>query len=112
MLTVIRTVWASGRFQVCMLLQETVAHKLWLKAHGLLLGLHVGSHFVLNKAMPSVFAEPSLLRMLKGEIPYRQVLQSMYRDGVIFAAVCAVAAAGTAYKVTTASAFTHTLVAT
>ena len=92
-------------------LQETIAHKLWLKAHGLLLGLHVASHFVLNKAMPNVVAEPSLMQMLKGEIPYRQVLQSMYRDGVIFAGILAVAAAGTAHLVTR-SASNQILVAT
>jgi len=27
-------------FLTCILLQETIAHKLWLKAHGLLLKLH------------------------------------------------------------------------
>lgn len=81
----------------CNLMQETIAHKLWLKAYGLLLGLHMGSHFVLYNAVPSVFAEPSLLRMLKDEIPYRQVMQSMCRDGVILAGICAVAAAGAAY---------------
>ena len=81
----------------CNLLQETIAHKLWLKAYGLLLGLHMGSHFVLCKALPSVFAEPSLLRMLKGEISYKQVMQSMCMDGVILAGICAVAAAGAAY---------------
>ena len=81
----------------CNLMQETIAHKLWLKAYGLSLGLHMGSHFVLYTAVPSVFAEPSLLRMLKEQIPYRQDMQSMCRDGVILAGICAVAAAGAAY---------------
>ena len=92
-------------------LQETITHKLWLKGHGVLLGLHIASHFVLNKALPSVFAEPSLMRMLKGEIPYRQVLQNMYRDGMIFAGLFAIAAAGVA-QFATRSAPIQMLVAT
>ena len=39
-------------------------------------------------------------------------MQSMYRDGVILAGICAVADAAAAYKVTTASAFSQTLIAT
>lgn len=81
-------------------LQETVAHKLWLKSHGLLLKLHVASHFVLNKALPSVFVEPSLMRMLKGEIAYRDVFYSMYRDGMVLAGILAVAGASVTHLVT------------
>ena len=54
---------------------------------------------VLNKALPSVFVEPSLMRMMKGEIPYRAVLQSMYRDGLVLAGLCALASAGIAQYV-------------
>lgn len=77
--------------------KETIAHKLWLKSHGLLLKLHTASHFVLNKALPSVFEEPSLMRMLKGEIPYREVMHSMYRDGIILAGILAAAGATVAH---------------
>lgn len=32
--------WAMGYFQTFIVLQETIAHKTWLKAYGLLLKLH------------------------------------------------------------------------
>ncbi len=39
-------------------------------------------------------------------------MQSRYRDAVILAGICAVAVAVAAYKVSTASAFSQTLIAT
>ena len=75
-------------------MQETLVHKLWLLVHALLLLLHIGVHTLLNKALPAVFAEPSMTRMLKGDLPYRAVIQSMYRDGLVLAGFLAAAVAG------------------
>ena len=82
------------RMSVCV--QETLVHKLWLVSHGLLLKTHVAIHMGLNMALPSVFAEPSMMQMPKGQVPYRSVMHSMYKDSLILAGVCAVAAASLA----------------
>ena len=63
--------------------------------------MHVLIHTVLNTALPSLFAEPSMMQMLKGQVPYRSVIHSMYRDGLILAGVCTVAVAGLAKFVMT-----------
>ena len=80
-------------------LQETAAHKLWLLGHRLLLNAHVASRTVLHKLLPGVFLEPSFMRMLKGEVPYRAVMQSMYRDGMVLAGLTAAAIASSVHLV-------------
>ena len=83
----------------CIWLQETATHKLWLLSHGLLLKLHVATHTLLHNALPGVFLEPSMTQMLKGKVPYRRVMQSMYRDGIILAGLCALAVTSIAHLV-------------
>lgn len=60
-------------------------HKLWIKAHGLLLILHMLSHTLLHKAAPAVFEEPLLMPMAMGTkvMPYRAVLHAWYRDAIM-----------------------------
>ena len=85
--------------QLCVQLQETDAHKLWLLGHRLLLNAHVVTHTVLHKLLPGVFLEPKFMQMLKGEVPYRAVMQSMYRDGMVLAGLTAAAVASSVHFV-------------
>ena len=48
---------------------------------------------------PGMFLEPSFMQMLKGEVPYREVMQSMYRDGIILAGLTAAAVASSVHLV-------------
>ena len=85
-------------------MQETAAHKLWLLAHRLLLNAHVVSHTVLHKLLPGVFLEPKFTQMLKGEVPYRAVVQSMYMDGIVLAGLTAAAVASSVHFVRSVNA--------
>ena len=40
-----------------------------------------------------------MTQMLKGQVPYRAVMQSMYRDGIVLAGLTAVAVAGSFHLV-------------
>lgn len=66
---------------------------MWLLGHGLLLKIHVATHTVLHQIAPGVFLEASMMRMLKGQVPYRTVMQSMYRDGMVLTGLCTVVVA-------------------
>lgn len=46
-----------------------------------------------------MFSEASMTQMLKGQVPYRAVMQSMYRDGIVLAGLAAVAVAGSVHLV-------------
>ena len=57
---------------------------------------HMIAHMVPHKALPSLFAEPSLMKVLKGRVPYRTVMNSMYSEGLVVVglfALCIVCAA-------------------
>ena len=71
------------------LMQEKLKHMLWLYSHKVLFMAHMIAHMVPHKALPSLFAEPSMVKMLKGKVPYRTVVESMYKDGLILAGICA-----------------------
>ena len=66
---------------------QGIAHKLWLYVHGFLLGVHMASHTLLHKAAPHVFAEPRMMPMVMGHIPYRKVTAAMYWDGSVVAGI-------------------------
>lgn len=66
---------------------QGIALKLWLSVHGLLLGVHVATHTLLHKAAPHVFAEPRMMPMVMGRIPYRKVTAVMYWDGSVVAGI-------------------------
>ncbi len=72
---------------------QDTAHKLWLFGHKLLFLLHMISHTLLHKAAPGVFAEPRMMPMVMGHIPYRAFTASMYQDGIILAGLLIAATA-------------------
>lgn len=71
-------------------MQESLKHKLWLYSNKSLFMAHMIARMVPHKALPGLFAEPSMMQMLKGKVPYRKVVNSMYKDGLILAGVCAI----------------------
>ncbi len=75
---------------------QSAAHRLWINSYGVLLKLHMATRTVLNKLVPSLFAPP-LLPMLQGSVPYRKVASDMHTDGMMWAGVLALTAAGIAH---------------
>ena len=71
-------------------------HRLWIVSYGVLLKLHMATRAVLNKLAPSFFAPP-LVPMLQGPVPYRKVTSDMHTDGMLWAGVLAITAAGIAH---------------
>ncbi|DBA86618.1 hypothetical protein WJX77_005613 [Trebouxia sp. C0004] len=72
---------------------QNAAHRLWTVSNGVLLKLHMATGTVLSKLVPSIFAPP-LLPMLQGSVPYRTVTPDMHIDGMMWAGVLAITAAG------------------
>lgn len=59
----------------------------------------MATHTILHRLLPDMFSEASMTQMLKGQVPYRAVMQSMYRDGLVLAGLAAVAVAGSVHLV-------------
>ena len=75
---------------------QSAAHRLWIVTNGVLLNLHMATRTVMNKLAPSFFAPP-LVPMLQGSAPYRKVTSDMHTDGMLWAGVLAITAAGFAH---------------
>ncbi len=75
---------------------QSAAHRLWIVTNGVLLKLHMATRTILNKLAPSFFAPP-LVPMLQGSVPYRRVISNMHTDGMLWAGVLAITAAGIAH---------------
>ncbi|DBA80226.1 hypothetical protein WJX79_006530 [Trebouxia sp. C0005] len=75
---------------------QSAAHRLWVNSYCVLLKLHMATRTVLHKLGPSFFAPP-LVPMLQGSVPYRQVASDMHTDGMMWAGVLALTAAGIAH---------------
>lgn len=68
---------------------QGLPHKLWIKAHGVLLVVHMILHTLLHKAAPAICDEPLLMPMAMGTkvMPYREIIYAWYRDGIMVAGV-------------------------
>ena len=63
----------------------TVGHGVWLAVHSRLLTAHLRARKLLHKIVPGIIKESSLVRALKGAVPFSKVVSSMYTDGVLLA---------------------------
>lgn len=75
---------------------QNAAHTPWPNSYCVLLKLHMAMRTVLNKLATSFFALP-LVPMLQGSVPYRKVTSDMHTDGMLWAGVLALTAAGIAH---------------
>ena len=78
---------------------QDLAHKLWITGHKLLFHLHMISHTVLNKAVPSMVSGPQLIKLVTGAAPYRAFISALYQDGIVLAGLLAAVVALVLYVV-------------